>query len=219
VPDQVRADEFLKEFSAFEKNGDLPRLVVMLLPQDHTAGTSPEFPTPRACVADNDRALGRIVEAISQSRYWKESAIFVTEDDAQNGTDHVDGHRTVGMIISPWVRRNAVDSTFYTAINMFRTIEQILGLPPANQFDLAAEPMFPAFTATPDFLPYTALPNRIPLDEMNPALKALKGLPRRLAEASRTMDFNEPDAAPEDVLNRAIWHSVKGYGTAYPATR
>ena len=132
VPDQVRLDEFLKEFREFEKNGNLPRLVVMLLPQDHTNGTAPGYPTPRACVADNDLALGRLVEAVSRSRYWKESAIFVTEDDAQNGLDHVDGHRTVGMVISPWVRRKAVDSTFYTTINMYRTIEQILGLPPVE---------------------------------------------------------------------------------------
>ncbi len=216
IPDQVRLDEFLKEFVEFEKNGKLPGLVLMLLPQNHTNGTAPGYPTPRACVADNDLALGRLVEAISHSRYWRESAIFVTEDDAQNGLDHVDGHRTVGMVISPWARRKAVDSTFYTTINMYRTIEQILGLPPSNQFDLAAEPMFSAFASEPDFSPYAALPNAIPLDEMNPPLAALKGLARRLAEESLRMDFDEPDAAPEHVLNRAIWHSVKGFNTAYP---
>jgi len=143
----------------------------------------------------------------------------VTEDDAQNGLDHVDGHRTVGMIISPWARRQAVDSTFYTTINMYRTIEQILGLPPSNQFDLAAEPMFSAFDIKPDFTPYDALPNRIPLDEMNPPLTALKGFPRRLAEESLRMDFSEPDAAPEQTLNLAIWHSVKGFDTPYPRNK
>jgi phospholipase C len=217
VTDQLRVDVFLEEFREFEARGNLPRLVVMLLPQNHTAGTSPGFPTPRACVADNDLALGRLVEAVSHSRFWKETAIFVTEDDAQNGTDHVDGHRTVGLVISPWTRRKAVDSTFYTAINMYRTIEQILGLPPANQFDLAAEPMFSVFTTKPDFTPYKALPNRIALDEMNPPLSALRGYPKRLAELSLQMNFEEPDAAPEDALNRAIWHSVKGFGTPYPA--
>ncbi len=151
VPDQVRLDEFLKEFAEYEKNGTLPGLVLMLLPQNHTNGTAPGYPTPRACVADNDLALGRLVEAISHSRYWKESAIFVTEDDAQNGLDHVDGHRTVGLVISPWARRKTVDSTFYTTINMYRTIEQILGLPPSNQFDLAAEPMFSAVRFRPRF--------------------------------------------------------------------
>lgn len=219
VTDQWRVDEFLPEFAGYERRGDLPRLVILLLPQDHTAGTAPGYPTPRACVADNDLALGRVVEAISHSRYWKQSAIFITEDDAQNGLDHVDGHRTVGYIVSPWTQRKAIDSTFYTTINMYRTMEQILGLPPSNQFDLAAEPMFAAFSATPDFTPYKALPNRIPIDEMNPPLKALRGLERELAVASSRMDFDEPDEAPEQELNRAIWHSVRGFSTPYPHRR
>ena len=159
VPDQWRAAEFLKEFAEFEKNGNLPGLWCCCCPRTTPNGTAPGYPTPRACVADNDLALGRIVEAISRSRYWKESAIFVTEDDAQNGLDHVDGHRTVGLVISPWTRRGAVDSTFYTTINMYRTIEQILGLPPSNQFDLAADPMFSVFTRSRTRA-YQALPNR-----------------------------------------------------------
>jgi YVTN family beta-propeller protein len=216
VTDQYRVDRFLEDFRGYEKNGDLPPLVLLLLPNDHTSGTAPGFPTPRAMVADNDLALGRLVEAISHSRYWKESAIFVVEDDAQNGLDHVDGHRTVAMVISPWVRRKSVDSNFYTTIHMYRTIEQILGLPPTSQFDLAAEPMFSVFTSEPDDSPFTALPNRIPLDEMNPPLKAVRGLQRQLAQASMGMDFDEPDEAPEDLLNRAIWHSVRGYKVLYP---
>src|SRR5262249_45281771 len=134
VPDQYRADIFLKELAQFDENGRLPNLILLLLYDDHTTGTSPGFPTPRASVADNDAALGRIVEAISKSRYWKDSAIFVTEDDSQDGLDHVDGHRTVGLVISPYVKRRKVNSTFYTIINMYRTMEQILGLPPLNQF-------------------------------------------------------------------------------------
>ncbi len=216
VPDQVRADGFLKEFTEFEKNGNLPELVVLLLYVDHTEGTKPGFPTPRAQVADNDLALGRVVEAISKSKYWKESAIFVTEDDSQGGTDHVDGHRTMGLVISPYVRHGVVDSNFYTIINMFRTMEQILGLAPMNQFDLAAEPMFSVFTAKPDFTPYASQKNKIPLDEMNPPIAQLRGLQRELAIASTKMDFSEPDAAPADLLNRVIWHSVKGYDTPYP---
>jgi hypothetical protein len=216
IPDQVRLDEFLKEFAEFEKNGNLPALILMLLPQDHTNGTAPGYPTPRACVADNDVALGRLVAAVSRSRYWKEAAIFVTEDDAQAGLDHVDGHRTVGFVVSPWTQRKAVDSTFYTTINMYRTIEQILGLPPSNQFDLAAEPMFSVFSSEPDFAAFTALPNRVPLDEMNPSVAAVKGLQKRLALESSRMDFDEPDAAPEQLLNRAIWHSVKGFDAPYP---
>jgi hypothetical protein len=215
VPDQYRADIFLKEFAQFEQNGNLPRLVLILLYDDHTDGTSPGFPTPRAAVADNDLALGRIVEAISRSRYWKESAIFVTEDDSQDGLDHVDGHRTVGLAISPYTKRGVVDSSFYTIVNMYRTIEQILGLPPRNQFDLAAEPMFTTFTSKADVTPYAAVPNRIPLDEINPPLARLRGLQRELAEFSLTIDSSEPDSAPADRLNRAIWHSVKGFDTPY----
>jgi YVTN family beta-propeller protein len=215
VLDQYRADIFLEEFAEFERNGGLPNLNLILLYEDHTEGTDPRFPTPRAMVADNDLALGRIVQAISRSRYWQESAIFVTEDDSQNGLDHVDGHRTVGLVISPWVKRGQVDSTFYTIINMYRTAEQILGLSPLNQFDLAAEPMFSVFTGKPDLTPYQALPITIPLDEMNPALAGLTGEQRRLAKFSMTIDSSEPDTADADLLNRAIWHSVKGFHVAY----
>jgi phospholipase C len=217
ITDQWRTEVFLREFREYEQNGNLPNLLIMLLPDDHTNGTSPGYPTPRAMVADNDLALGRMVEAISKSRYWKESAILVLEDDAQAGLDHVDGHRTVGLVISPYARRKVVDSSLYTTINMFRTIEQILGLPPLNQYDLGAEPMFSVFTAEPDYAPYETLPNRIPLDEMNPPLKTTRGLQRQLALESMKMDFTQPDAAPEQLLNRVIWHSVKGYNVPYPA--
>ena len=215
VPDGYRADIFLKEFAQFEQNGKLPSLVILLLYDDHTEGTSPGFPTPRAAVADNDLAVGRIVEAISRSRYWKESAIFVTEDDAQDGLDHVDGHRSVGLAISPYTRHGAVDSNLYTIVNMYRTIEQILGLPPSNQYARAAQPMFTTFTKKPDNRPYTAVPNVIPLNEMNQQLAGLTGLQRELAKFSLTMDSSEPDSAPAELLNRAIWHSVKGYNTPY----
>jgi hypothetical protein len=190
-------------------------LSILLLYADHTAGTAPGFPTPRAQVADNDVALGKIVDAISHSRYWNDSVILVTEDDSQDGLDHVDGHRTVGLVIGPYVKRQAVDSTFYTIVNMFRTIEQILGLPPQNQYDSAAEPMFSLFTSKPDFTPYTALLNQIPLDEMNPPLAGLTGLQRELAEFSLTIDTSQPDSADANLLNRAIWHSVKGFDTPY----
>ena len=215
VPDQYRTEIFLRRLAEYEQNNDLPRLVMILLPQDHTSGTSPDFPTPRAMNADNDLAVGRVIEAISKSKYWNDSAIFITEDDSQDGVDHVDGHRTVGMVISPYARRGAVDSHLYSIINMYRTIEQILGLPPQNQFDSAAEPMYSAFTATPDYSPYVALPNRIPLDEMNPSMAGLTGLQRSLAEASSKIDTGEPDTAPADMLNRAIWYSVKGFATPY----
>ncbi len=216
VNDQYRLDKFLEEFRDYEKSGNLPRLNVILLPQDHTSGTSPGFPTPRAMVADNDLALGRLVEAISKSKYWKDSVIFVTEDDAQSGLDHVDGHRTIGMVIGPHVRRKAVDSTFYTTIHMYRTIQHLLGLPPQNQFDLAAEPMFTVFTSKPDLTPYQAEKNRIPLDEMNPALDKTSGEEKEMAQASLRMDFSEPDEAPAELLDRIVWHSVKGWTRSYP---
>jgi len=219
IPDQLRTDLFLREFREFEQSGSLPNLIVMLLPVDHTNGTSPGFPTPRAMVADNDLAVGKIVDAVSHSRFWATTAIFVTEDDSQAGVDHVDGHRSEALIVSPYTRTGTVDSTLYSTINMVRTIEQILGLPPMNQFDQAAHPMTPAFTNHPDATPFDVLPNQIPLNEMNPGTVALRGLQRELAFASMKMDFSEPDSAPQDVLNRAIWHSVKGYDTPYPEMR
>ncbi len=219
VPDQYRANIFLQQFAQWEQNRTLPSLVIILLPQDHTNGTSPGYPTPRAMNADNDLAVGKVVDAISHSQDWGSSAIFITEDDSQDGTDHVDGHRTVGMVISPWVRHNAVDSNMYTIINMYKTIEQILGLAPLNQFDLAAAPMFSLFSGTPDMTPYAALPNQIALDEMNPALAGLTGLQRELAEASAKNNTSEADSGPADVMNRAIWHSVKGYNTPYKLGR
>jgi YVTN family beta-propeller protein len=215
VPDNYRADIFLKEFAEFEKNGNLPALNLLLLYDDHTEGTSPGFPTPRAAVADNDLALGRIVEAISHSRYWKESAIFVTEDDSQDGLDHVDGHRSVGLAISPYVKHGRVNSDFFSIVNIYRTIEQILGLTPLNRYDSAAGPMFSVFTSKPDLTPYNARPNQIPLNEMNPQLAGLTGLQRELAKFSMTIDSSEPDSADADMLNRAIWHSVKGFDVPY----
>lgn len=219
IPDQLRVDRFLAELKNAESAGTVPRLMVLLLSQDHTSGTTPGFPTPRAMMADNDLALGKLVDAVSHSSIWPRTAIFVVEDDAQSGVDHVDGHRTVGMVISPYTRGRKTDSTFYTTINMYRTIETLLGLPPTNQFDLAADPMFTVFTAKPGAEPYTAIPNRVPLDEMNPPLKALRGRMLELARASQQMDLDEPDVAPEGLLNQAIWHSVKGPEVPYPALK
>jgi len=216
VPDLYRAAEFIKELQEFEENDNFPNFIIMLLPNDHTSGTKPGLPTPRAAVADNDLALGQIVEAISHSKFWKETCIFVTEDDPQAGLDHVDGHRTVGLVISPYTKRGEVVSTNYSQINMFRTIENILGIPPLNQFDLAAEPMFDCFSGSPDFSPYTALPNIIPLGELNPELALLSGDALYWAEKSLDQDLDEYDRIDEDTFNRIIWHSVKGYDVPYP---
>ena len=216
VPDVYRADEFIKELEAFEKKDEFPNFIIMLLPNDHTSGTRPGLPTPRAAVADNDLALGRIVEAISHSQFWKETCIFVTEDDPQAGLDHVDGHRTVGLVISPYTKRGEVISTYYSQINMVRTMENILGIPPMNQFDAAAEPMADCFTDTPDFTPYESLPNNIPLDELNPPLESLTGEALHWAKMSMQQDLEDVDRIDEDTFNRVLWHAVKGYDVPYP---
>jgi len=216
VTDVYRADEFIKELEEFERNGDLPNFMIMLLPNDHTVGTRPGYPTPRAAVADNDLALGRVVEAVSKSKFWPETAIFVVEDDPQAGVDHVDGRRTVAMCISPYTKRREVISTHYNQNSMLRTMQLILGLPPMTQLDLAAIPMDECFTEIPDLTPYTARPNRIPLDEMNPDVAALSGKQLHYAERSLEMPLDDIDQADEGLFNRVIWHSVKGYDTPYP---
>ena len=148
--DQKRADRFIAELQRFEKEGDLPRLSILRLPNDHTAGTRPGSWTPTAMMADNDLALGRVVEAVSRSKFWKETAIFVVEDDAQNGSDHVDAHRTVALVVSPYTKHGVVDSSLYSTTSMLRTMELILGLKPMSQFDAAARPMVASFAAKPD---------------------------------------------------------------------
>jgi YVTN family beta-propeller protein len=217
MPDAYRADLFIEELREFEKKGSLPNLLFMSLPCNHTQGTKPGWPTPRAMVADNDRALGRIVEAVSRSKFWPTTCIFVVEDDPQDGFDHVDGHRTVALAISPYTRRGFVDHTQHTQVGMVKTIELVLGLPPMNQMDLAATPLRACFQAEPDVRPYVALPNRIRLDEMNPSLDKLRGKQRFWAEKSLALDLDHGDRADEDTLNRILWHSVKGYDTPYPA--
>jgi YVTN family beta-propeller protein len=216
MQDVYRAQEFIKELNECESRGEWYNFMIMLLPNDHTSGTREGMPTPRAAVADNDLALGRIVEAVSRSRFWPETAIFVVEDDPQAGLDHVDGHRTVALCISPYVKRGVVDSTHYNQSSMLRTMELILGLPPMNQFDLTANPMTHCFTDAADLTPYTALPNNIPLDEMNPKLASLRGKQRYWALKSHELPLDDIDQADEDTFNRILWHSVKGYNTPYP---
>ena len=211
IPDQLRAKAFIGELKAFEKmKGDeFPDLSIIALPDDHTAGTAPGHPTPRAMVADNDYALGQIVEAVSKSRFWKNTVIFVTEDDSQSGWDHVSAYRTVGMVISPYSKGGKVISTAYNQTSMIRTIEQILGLPPMNIMDASAKPMRDIFSAKADYSPYKVLKNRIPLNEMNPQLRALKGKQKRFALASLKIAQMGIDAGNDDLLNRIIWSSVK----------
>lgn len=216
VSDVYRASEFIKELKEFEKNNNFPNFIIMLLPNNHTSGTRAGMPTPQASVADNDLALGQIVEAISTSKFWKETCILVTEDDPQAGLDHVDGHRTVGLVISPYTKRGEVVSTYYSQINMVRTIENILGLPPMNQLDLSSEAMTDCFTEKPDFTPYKAVKNNIPLDEINPALTSLSGNRLFWAQKSMEQDLEDYDRIDDDTFNRIIWHATKGYDRPYP---
>jgi hypothetical protein len=169
-------------------------------------------------VADNDLALGMIVEAVSKSKLWSKTCIVVTEDDPQNGFDHVDGHRTVGLVISPYTKRHAIDSTCYNQTGMVKTIELILGLPPMTQLDLSATPLTGCFTDKPDYTPYVAHKNRIPLDEMNKPLKDLTGKAKEFALKSLELDFDEEDRADEDLLNRILWFSALGH-MPYPDDR
>jgi hypothetical protein len=169
-------------------------------------------------VADNDLALGMVVEAVSKSKFWAKTCILVTEDDPQNGFDHVDGHRTVGMAISPYTRRGAVDSTNYNQTGLVKTIELILGLPPMTQLDLGATPLRGCFTDVPDLTPYAAVPNRIPLDEPNRPVAELNGNARRFALASLALDLDVEDRADEDLFNRILWFSVRG-DRPYPGDR
>lgn len=216
IPDQVRVDAFLRELAEFEKSGTLPNFVIVHLPQDHASGTSPGMPTPAAHMADNDLALGRLVEAVTRSRFWPKTALFVVEDDPQDGFDHVDGHRTVALVVSPYAKRGAVVSEFYNQTAMLHTMELILGLPPMNQMDALATPMWACFQEQPDVRPYAALPAAVPLDQMNPEMAQLEGRQRELAEMSLAQPLEELDAADEDTFNRILWHAMRGVDAPYP---
>ena len=209
ITDQSRVDAWQAEFDEFVRRGAVPALMIVWLPNDHTAATRPGFPTPKAMVADNDLALGRIVEAVSRSPVWRETAIFVIEDDAQNGPDHVDAHRTVCLVASPYAARGLVDHAVYSTVSMLRTIELILGLAPMSQFDTAATPMLAAFTDAAAPAPYAALRPRQPLNELN----------RQTAYRARdavAMALDRPDEADEQLLNTILWHAIKGPRTPMP---
>lgn len=212
IPDVVRADGFIKELRQAETNGVWESFHFLYLPNDHTGGP----PSPRAQVADNDVSLGRAVEAITQSRFASNTVIFVIEDDPQSGYDHVDAHRSICLVISPYTKRGQVVSTFYNQAGVLHTIEQILGLPPMNQQDAMSPLMFECFTNVPDFTPYTALANNVPLDEgvgtaANPSPKQ-QYWARQLAK----MDFTKPDQIDDNLFNRYIWWTIKG-DQPYPA--
>jgi YVTN family beta-propeller protein len=218
IPDVFRAAQFIKELKQFEQTGDFPNLSIISLPNDHTSGTKEGCPTPAAMAADNDLAFGQIVEAVSHSRFWKDTCILAIEDDPQAGWDHVSGYRTTGYVVSPYTRRTTVVSTQYNQTSLLRTMELMLGLPPMNQMDATATPMTACFTEAPDFTPFTALINNIPLDQMNPSPKKISDpLLREHAYASARLPFDQPDKCPEGTLNRILWHALKGSHTPYPA--
>jgi YVTN family beta-propeller protein len=216
--DAMRADAFIKELHDFEAMpGDqLPELMIMALPNDHANGLRPGSPTPRAMVADNDRALGLIVEAVTKSRFWENTVIFVVEDDSQGGWDHVSAYRTVSLVISPYSRLRSVNHTFYTQPSMVRTIEQILGLPPMNIQDAIANPMADCFGNVIDKTPFMAVPSNIRIDEMNPQLVSLNGKALHYAKKSLLPEFDGIDSGNDDLLNRILWFAEKG-NIPYPS--
>ena len=217
VPDVFRAAQFIKDLREFEQKGEMPNFILICLPNDHTSGTKAGAPTPAAQVADNDLAFGQIVEALSKSQFWKETCVFAIEDDPQAGWDHVSGYRTTGYVVSPYTKRGKVVSTQYNQTSLLRTMELILGLPPMNQLDASATPMFDCFTDKPNFTPFTALTNNVPLDQMNPDPKKITDLLlRKNAYASARLPLAEPDKCPEDQFNRILWHAMKGSQAPYP---
>jgi len=212
IPDILRAQTFIDDLNRYESmEGDsLPELMIMALPNDHTIGTRPGHPTPRAMIADNDLALGRIVEAVSRSRFWKNTVIFVVEDDSQSGWDHLSAYRTVSFVISPYSRLKTTIHAPYNQPCMVRTIEQILGMPPMNIQDAIADPMVSCFNEIPDLTPYEAVPNQVPLDEMNSPLSELEGRALHFALKSLEQQFDGIDTGDDDLFNRILWFAEKG---------
>ncbi len=226
TPDVVKADVVTEHLREWEARGTMPNLVMIILPSDHTVGTTPGWCTPKACVADNDLALGRVVDGLTHSSFWRSMAILVVEDDAQNGVDHIDGHRTVALVASPYARRGVIDSTFYSQPSMVKTIELMLGLPALSLFDLVATDMRASFIGPdekPDLTPFTALTPTQSIYETNPGRTGIRGAwaaerGKAALESSR-MNFADPDDAPSDRLNVILWHDARGWGTPYPGVR
>ena len=218
--DQLRADVFINEWKKYEEQpGDsLPDLMVLSIPNDHTAGTSQNFPIPAAMVADNDLALGRIIETITHSRFWDSTVIFVTEDDSQSGWDHISSYRTTCLVISPYSRLNKTIHTNYNQTSMVRSIEQILGLPPMTVIDATALPMFDCFSDTKQSYNYNSMPNNIPLNEMNKSLSQLNGKAKHYAKISADEAFKELDSGDDDMMNRILWFAAKG-NKKYPGDK
>lgn len=210
ISDLDRYAVWEKDFEKFEKDGNLPNFNLIRLPNDHTSGTRKGAPTPQAYLAQNDYALGLIVDKISHSRFWNESIIFVVEDDAQNGSDHVDAHRSCLLVIGPYVKRHFVDHTMYSTSGVLKTMELILGLPPMTQFDLSATPILHSITDTPDFSKYDVIKPHIDVNEKNLASAYGSALSARF-------NLKVEDAIPDVEFNEIIWKAVKGKDSKMPA--
>lgn len=209
-PDTERAEEFIKELKRFESSGSMPQLLIVRMGNDHTSGTTPGKIAPLSAVADNDQGVGMMVDAVSKTRFWNETAIFVIEDDAQNGPDHVDSHRAPAFVISPWVKKGSVNSTMYTQASVLRTMEIILGMRPMTTYDAGARPMFSVFGTSITPGPYTLERPQTPLDTRNPAKSPT-------AARSLRMNFKEADDVDEDELNAILWAAIKGPNVPMPA--
>ena len=218
VPDVMRAAVFIKELHRFETNGGFPDLVLLFLPNDHTIGVTAGYPKPEAEIADNDLALGQVIEALSKSKFWPETCLFAIEDDPQSGTDHVSGYRTTCYVASPYTRRKQVVSTHYNQLSLMHTMELILGLPPMNQMDATANSMDGCFIDTPDLTPFQSVTNQTSLAQINPDPSTIEDRQlRQDALVSARMNFSEPDRCPDDVLNQILWRAAKGANVPYPA--
>lgn len=210
--DIQREKDWERDFDSLLTINQVPRFNSIRITNDHTSGMSKGAFSPLAAVADNDLAVGRLLEHLSKSKIWSESAVFILEDDAQNGADHVDAHRSIAFVISPYVRRNYVDHTMYSTSSMMRTMELILGLPPMSQYDAAATPMWRCFTQKPDLTPYKALEPGIPIDTRNAWVEPLSRI-------SETWNLAAVDAVPEREFNEVLWQAIKGVGSEMPAPR
>ncbi len=214
--DQSRVDVFEKEFKSYLSQGKLPNLMVMSLPSDHSEGANPAYPTPRSMMADNDLALGRIVDLVSHSQAWKDTCIFVTEDDSQSGPDHVDGHRTLCLVVSPYSRRGVVNSGFATQLTILKSIETMLGIKPMTKFDTIARPFTECFTDAPDMTPYDVAKNNVPLGEHNPSRDKLSAEGKYWYDISASLDWSSMDRADFYWLNRIVWYSIYKGSRPYP---
>ncbi len=217
IPDVLRANVFLRELRAAEESGQWPNFMIVYLPQDHTSGMSPGMPTPQAHMADNDLAVGQIIDGISHSRFWPKTCVFVIEDDPQNGFDHVDGHRSLCLVASPYTKRGKVVHDFYNQTAVLHTMERILGCPPMNQLDAMSPLMSACFQDEPDFKPYDVRPVDIPLDRVTATVDRVPAELRHLVELTLKQDLEGFDRADDDSMNRILWHQARGAESPYPA--